>query len=93
MKRSQERFSLGVDASAARYSEITLVNNVTGKVKTYSELSEEVSNLPDPAQNGTAKRTLELGETEWESYTLNFKATRAAVSLSKCGGFHRGYHS
>lgn len=70
--------SLGVDASAARYSEITLVNNVTGEVKTYSELSEEVSNLPDPAQNGTAKRTLELGETEWESYTLNFKATRTA---------------
>lgn len=59
--------SLDVDASAARYSEITLVNNVTGEVKTYSELSEEVSNLPDPAQNGTAKRTLELGETEWRA--------------------------
>ncbi|OMC75212.1 alpha-L-arabinofuranosidase [Paenibacillus odorifer] len=70
--------SFGVDASAARFSEITLVNNLTGEVKTYSDLSEEVSNLPDPAQNKTANRTLELGETEWENYTLHFKARRTA---------------
>jgi alpha-L-arabinofuranosidase len=68
--------SLGVDASAARFSEIQLIYNATGEVKTYSDLSEEISNLPNPAQNRTAKRILELGATEWESYTLSLKATR-----------------
>lgn len=40
--------------------------NITGEVKAYPDLSDKVSNLPDPAQNGTLKRTLELGEVDWE---------------------------
>lgn len=70
--------SLGVDASAARFTDITLVNNITGEVKAYTDLSDKVSNLPDPSQNGTLKPTLELGEVDWEHYTLNLKATRTA---------------
>ncbi|MEK4064275.1 MULTISPECIES: alpha-L-arabinofuranosidase C-terminal domain-containing protein [Paenibacillus] len=68
--------TLAVDASAARFSEISLVNNLTGEVKAYADLSGEVADLPDPALNGAAKRTLELGPTHWTDYTLSLKAVR-----------------
>ncbi|UQZ37665.1 alpha-L-arabinofuranosidase [Paenibacillus sp. PK3_47] len=72
--------TLAVDAASARFSGITLTNNLTGEVKTFGSSSSgiTVSKLPDPALNGKDPEVFELGVTDWEQYTLKLKAVRTA---------------
>ena len=39
-------------------------------------MSAELSDTEEDRLNGTSIQTLELGETEWENYTLSLKAQK-----------------
>ncbi|KRF43730.1 alpha-L-arabinofuranosidase C-terminal domain-containing protein [Paenibacillus sp. Soil787] len=71
-------FSLGTDLCSIEFWDIKLVNNDTGETKDLNNLSAELSlsDMKEDRVNGTAKQTLELGETDWENYSLSLKARK-----------------
>jgi alpha-L-arabinofuranosidase len=53
-----------------------LVNNDTGETKDFG--TAELSDTKEDRQNGTVKRSVDLGETDWENYTLSLRATKTS---------------
>jgi hypothetical protein len=57
-----------------------LVNNDTGETRELiGGLSAELSDTDEDRLGGTSKRTLVLGNTDWENYTLSLKAQKSAA--------------
>lgn len=70
-------FALETDRCSFRYWDMLLVNNDTGEEKVLNGgLLGSLSDTYEDRQNGTSIRALELGETDWENYTLTLKAQR-----------------
>lgn len=67
---------LATDRASARFSDIKLVNPVTGEVKSFEGLAEVVVSPGLDGGNPAAPGALNLGETQWSSYTLTCKAVR-----------------
>jgi len=68
--------TLETELCSVRFGNIKLVNNDTGEVKEFNGLPAEISNTKDDQLNGTANPKLDLGETDWENYTLSLKANK-----------------
>jgi len=77
-------YGLGTDFNSVRYSDIRLVNNDTGEIIDYKDLTAELSDTEEARSNGTANRLELLGETDWTHYTLFVKA----VKISGPRGFN-----
>lgn len=69
-------FELGTDANSVYYSDARIVNNDTGDVKAFEGWSVNLSDSEEERLKGTAKRSVLLGNTEWENFTLYLKATK-----------------
>ncbi|WP_019914036.1 alpha-L-arabinofuranosidase C-terminal domain-containing protein [Paenibacillus sp. HW567] len=67
---------LYADGCSARFSEIRLVNNVTGEVREYESLAGEATAPGFKEGQPDAPDFLDLGVTAWNSYTLSCKAVR-----------------
>ncbi|MDQ0901045.1 alpha-L-arabinofuranosidase C-terminal domain-containing protein [Paenibacillus sp. V4I7] len=76
MKPINGAFALGTDRCSFRFWDMKLVNNDTGEMKELNGLSAELSDTDEDRLGGTSIRTLDLGETDWENYTLSLKAKK-----------------
>ncbi|MGM0883203.1 MAG: alpha-L-arabinofuranosidase C-terminal domain-containing protein [Bacillota bacterium] len=77
MKPINGAFALETDRCAIQFWDIKLVNNDTGETKEFNGLTAaELSDTEEDRANGTSKRSLELGETDWENYTFHIKAKK-----------------
>jgi alpha-L-arabinofuranosidase len=71
------QIGLAADCTSVRYFDIKLANNSTGEVKAFGDSYA----LGDAAAlRGEAQSVLELGERDWDSYTLSFKARKTGGS-------------
>jgi alpha-L-arabinofuranosidase len=70
------KIALAADWNQVEYRNIRLVNERTGEVRTLSEETLRLSDLEQDRQAGTANPLIELGEAEWEHYTLRLKARK-----------------
>lgn len=68
--------TLATDRCSARFSDIQLINNVTGEVKSYEGLADEVAPAGYDAGQRLLPSTIDLGGTGWDRYTLRCKAIR-----------------
>jgi alpha-L-arabinofuranosidase len=69
--------ALETDRCAFRLWDMLLTNNDTGEVRELlGGLPAELSDTDEDRLNGTSTRELDLGETDWENYTLSLKAQR-----------------
>ncbi|ACT02244.1 alpha-L-arabinofuranosidase C-terminal domain-containing protein [Paenibacillus sp. JDR-2] len=69
--------SLETDRCSFRYWDIVLVNNDNGEVKELNGgLPCTLSDTEEDRINGTSIRTIDLGDTDWENYTITLKAQR-----------------
>jgi alpha-L-arabinofuranosidase len=76
--------SIGTDRCSFHFQDMLLVNNDTGERRElHGGLSAELSDSDEDRLGGTSTRTLDLGVTDWENYTLSLKARR----ISGCKGF------
>ena len=76
MKPINGAFALGTDRCSFRFWDMKLVNNDTGEMRELNGLSAELSDTDEDRLGGTSTRTLDLGETDWENYTLSLKAQK-----------------
>jgi alpha-L-arabinofuranosidase len=77
--------ALDTERCSFRLWDMKLVNNDTGETRELiGGLSAELSDTDEDRLGGTSKRTLILGETDWENYTLSLKAQK----ISGPKGFH-----
>ncbi|MCL6602832.1 MAG: carbohydrate binding domain-containing protein [Paenibacillus sp.] len=77
MKPISGAFALGTDRCSFRFWDMLLVNNDTGEVRELnSGLSAELSDTEEDRLGGTSTPVLDLGETDWENYTLRLKAQK-----------------
>ncbi|QYR22779.1 carbohydrate binding domain-containing protein [Paenibacillus sp. sptzw28] len=67
-------FALDTDLCSVRFWDMKLVNNDTGETKDFG--SAELSDTREDREHGTAKKSVDLGETDWENYTLRLKAAK-----------------
>ncbi|MCM3626084.1 carbohydrate binding domain-containing protein [Paenibacillus glycanilyticus] len=71
------KFKLETDRCSFRYWDMQLTNTDTGEVKPLNGGQPgKLSDTEEDRLNGTSIRTLDLGGTEWENYTLTLKAQR-----------------
>lgn len=72
------KLALGTDRCSIGFRDIEIVNDETGEIKRFEGISEIelLSDTPEARSQGIAKRTMELGESEWVNYTLRFKAKK-----------------
>ncbi|WP_127495301.1 alpha-L-arabinofuranosidase C-terminal domain-containing protein [Paenibacillus glycanilyticus] len=69
--------SLETDRCSFRYWDIVLVNNDNGEVKKLNNgLPCTLSDTEEDRRNGTSVKAIDLGETDWENYTITLKAQR-----------------
>ncbi|THF80372.1 alpha-L-arabinofuranosidase C-terminal domain-containing protein [Cohnella fermenti] len=61
--------ALGTSGSSVRYTDIRIVNNVTGEQLSYEDAALEAS-------VETNKPIVQLGQIDWDDYTLRLKATK-----------------
>ena len=76
MKPINGTFALETDRCSFRFWDMLLVNNDTGEMKELNGMSAELSDTDEDRLGGTSIRTLDLGETDWENYTLSLKAQK-----------------
>lgn len=77
MKPINGELTLGTDRCSFRFWDMKLINNDTREMRELNNgLSAELSDTDEDRLNGTSTRTLDLGETDWENYTLSLKAQR-----------------
>ncbi|MDQ0877507.1 alpha-L-arabinofuranosidase [Paenibacillus sp. V4I3] len=76
MKPINGAFALETDRCSFRFWDMKLVNNDSGEMKELNGLSAELSDTDEDRLGGTSLRTLDLGETDWENYTLSLKAQK-----------------
>jgi alpha-L-arabinofuranosidase len=76
MKPINGAFALGTDHCSFRFWDMWLVNNDTGEKRELYGSSAELSDTDEDRLGGTSTRTLDLGETDWENYTLSLKAQK-----------------
>ncbi|CAM4083346.1 carbohydrate binding domain-containing protein [Paenibacillus alkaliterrae] len=70
------KLTLCTDLCSIQFRDVRLINDETGEIKCFEGLPEVLSDMQEDRLNGTAKRSMELGETDWDSYTLRFKAKK-----------------
>ncbi len=76
MKPINGAFALGTERCSFRFWDMKLVNNDTGEMRELNGSSAELSDTDEDRLDGTSVRTLDLGETDWENYTLSLKAQK-----------------
>ena len=70
-------FALGTDRCSFRFRDMKLVNNDTGETKELNGSSAELSDTDeDRLKWNVNQEQLDLGETDWENYTLSLKAQK-----------------
>ncbi|MGO4106554.1 alpha-L-arabinofuranosidase C-terminal domain-containing protein [Paenibacillus sp. YAF4_2] len=71
--------ALETDRCSFRYWDMLLVNSDTGEVNMLNGgLPGKLSDTEEDRLNGTSIQTLDLGETDWENYTLTLKTQRVS---------------
>ncbi|MBD2867161.1 alpha-L-arabinofuranosidase C-terminal domain-containing protein [Paenibacillus arenilitoris] len=68
--------SLGTELGTVQYWDIRLVNDDTGETLHFEGLNETLTDSREDRERGSAKRSLGLGRTDWERYTLHLKAKK-----------------
>ncbi|TCM99055.1 alpha-L-arabinofuranosidase [Paenibacillus sp. BK033] len=69
--------TLETDRCSFRYWDIALVNDDNGELKELNGgLPCTLSDTEEDRRNGTKVRAIDLGETDWENYTITLKAQR-----------------
>ena len=77
MKPINGAMALGTDRCSFRFWDMKLVNNDTGEMRElHGGLSAELSDTEEDRLGGTSTQALDLGETDWENYTLSLKAQK-----------------
>ncbi|WP_028609014.1 alpha-L-arabinofuranosidase C-terminal domain-containing protein [Paenibacillus harenae] len=76
MKPINGALALGTDRCSFRFRDMLLVNNDTGETRELNGSSAALSDTDEDRLGGTATRKLDLGETDWENYTLSLKAQK-----------------
>lgn len=76
MKPINGAFALGTERCSFRFWDMKLINNDTGEMRELNGSSAELSDTDEDRLGGTSVRTLDLGETDWENYTLSLKAQK-----------------